>query len=184
MENTLEHIPREQRKKILLLCDDIRVNSGIGNMGKEIVIGTAHHYNWVNLGAAVKHPDQGKVFDLSQQLAKESGVEDAYLRLIPNTGYGDAMKVRELLRVEKPDALLIFTDPRYWTWLFEIEREIRSQVPIFYYSIWDNWPLALWNQSYYESCDLHMCISKQTKAMTKMLLDRCELEVIDIDTSN
>jgi hypothetical protein len=36
------YIPKDQRKKILLMCDDIRMPSGIGTVGKEIVIGTAH----------------------------------------------------------------------------------------------------------------------------------------------
>ena len=46
------YIPREQRKKILLMCDDIRTHSGIGTIAKEIVIHTAHCLNWVNVGAA------------------------------------------------------------------------------------------------------------------------------------
>jgi hypothetical protein len=53
------YIPREQRKKILLLSDDIRFTSGISTMAKEIVIGTAHRFTWVNLGSASTHPEQG-----------------------------------------------------------------------------------------------------------------------------
>jgi hypothetical protein len=60
------YIPQADRKKILLLCDDIRFTSGISTMAKEIVIGTAHRFNWVNLGAAIQHPDQGKRFDICQ----------------------------------------------------------------------------------------------------------------------
>ena len=54
------YIPKDKRKKILLLSDDIRTQSGIGTMSREIVLKTAHHFNWVNLGGAVKHPDNGK----------------------------------------------------------------------------------------------------------------------------
>ena len=50
------YIPKDKRKKILLLSDDIRTQSGIGTMSREIVLKTAHHFNWVNLGGAVKHP--------------------------------------------------------------------------------------------------------------------------------
>jgi hypothetical protein len=39
------YIPREKRKKILLMCDDIRTHSGIGTVAKEIVLHTAHHLN-------------------------------------------------------------------------------------------------------------------------------------------
>jgi len=59
------YIPKDKRKKILLMCDDIRVHSGIAHMGRELVINTAHHFNWVNVGGAVKHPEAGQRFDLS-----------------------------------------------------------------------------------------------------------------------
>mgnify|MGYP000026138295 CR=1 FL=1 len=61
------YIPKEQRKNILLLTDDIRFTSGVGNVGKELVLHTSHRYNWINLGVAIKHPDKGKKFDLSQE---------------------------------------------------------------------------------------------------------------------
>ena len=170
MKDKFRYLKQEDRKKILLLCDDIRMHSGIGNMGKEIVLGTAHHFNWVNLGAALKHPEEGKAFDLSGQVNKEVGIDDAFVRLIPSTGYGNAKRVRELIAVEKPDAILIFTDPRYWTWLFEIEREIRSKIPIFWLNIWDDYPAPLYNKPYYESVDVLMAISKQTKNINEIVL--------------
>ena len=170
MKEKFRYIKQKDRKKILLLCDDIRMHSGIGNMGKEIVLGTAHHFNWVNLGAALKHPDQGKAYDLSPQVNTEVGIEDAYVRLIPSTGYGNAKVIRELIAVEKPDAILIFTDPRYWTWLFEMEREIRSKLPIFWLNIWDDYPAPLYNKEYYESVDVLMAISKQTKNINEIVL--------------
>ena len=43
------YLPKDQRKKILLICDDIRMHSGIATVGKEVVLGTAHKYNWVNI---------------------------------------------------------------------------------------------------------------------------------------
>ena len=49
-------IEKNKRKKILLLCDDIRVHSGIAHVGKEIVLKTCHHYNWCQIAGAVKHP--------------------------------------------------------------------------------------------------------------------------------
>ena len=50
------YIPKEQRKNILLLTDDIRFPSGVGHIGKEIVLNSAHHYNWVNLGRCYEAP--------------------------------------------------------------------------------------------------------------------------------
>lgn len=180
MNNKFRHLKQDQRKKILLMCDDIRTHSGIANMAKEFVLGTAHHFNWVNLGAAVKHPEEGKMYDLSDNVNQVTGLTDASVKLIPSSGYGDASKVRKLLQLEKPDAIMIFTDPRYWVWLFEMEREVRSKIPIFYLSIWDNLPAPIYNKPYYESCDVMMCISKQTKNIVKMVMGD-SVNMIDVD---
>ena len=54
------YIKQEDRKKILLLTDDIRVHSGVAQIGREMVINTSHKYNWVQLAGAVQHPEKGK----------------------------------------------------------------------------------------------------------------------------
>ena len=164
------YIPQEQRKKILILSDDIRTTSGIATMTREIVLGTCHHFNWVNLGATIKHPDEGKRIDLSADSNKFNGITDASVFLYPSSGYGTIERVRELLKIEKPDAIMLFTDPRYWEWLWVHEREIRSQVPILYLNIWDSLPYPLYNKGYYNSCDLLMAISKQTENINRSVL--------------
>jgi glycosyltransferase involved in cell wall biosynthesis len=165
------YLPKDQRKKILLLSDDMRLHSGIATMARELVIQTAHHFNWVNLGGAMQHPDEKKAFDLSQDVNTHAGIEDAYVRLYATSGYGTAEIVREIIRTEKPDAILHFTDPRYWTWLYDIEREIRQQMPLMYLNIWDDYPAPLYNKAYYECCDLLMGISKQTVNINKLVLE-------------
>ena len=155
------------KKKILLLSDDLRMTSGIANVSKQLVLGTVDKYDWVQLGAAIKHPDQGKIFDLSESVRNETGVQDASVKLYPSDGYGNPDIIRQLLMVEKPDAILHFTDPRYWIWLYEIEHEIRQTTPIFFYHIWDDLPDPKYNRNYYESCDWIGCISKQTYGITR-----------------
>lgn len=170
MTSKTKYIPRDKRKKILLLCDDLRMHSGIATMAREIVIKSAHHFNWFNVGAAVNHPDAGKILDISGDVNKHAKIEDSYVKVMPNNGYGDAQLVRSVIKQENIDGVFIFTDPRYWGWLFEIEREIRSKIPIFYYNIWDDYPAPLYNKSYYESVDVLMAISKQTKNINKLVL--------------
>jgi len=164
------YLPKEQRKKILLLCDDIRMHSGIATMAREIVLGTCHHYNWINAGAAINHPEVGKRIDLSQDTSNRTGVEGASVFLYPQNGYGDSTMVRNMLRTEKPDAIFFFTDPRYWEWLFQIENEIRARIPMIYLNIWDNYPAPMYNEPYYESCDTLLAISKQTKNINEIVL--------------
>ena len=45
-----------EKKKILLLSDDLRMTSRIATVSKEFVFGTMDKFHWVQLGAAVKHP--------------------------------------------------------------------------------------------------------------------------------
>lgn len=150
------------KKKILLLSDDLRMTSGISTMSKEIVVGTIHKYDWVQLGASIKHPEIGKIIDINDDIRKRTGVEDASLKIYPNNGYGDIQTLRKLLDIEKPDAILHFTDPHYWQWLYDNEHEIRQRVPLLYYHIWDDLPDPKYNRNVYESCDWLGCISKQT----------------------
>ena len=151
-----------KKKKILLLSDDLRMSSGIATVSKDLVFGTFEHYDWVQLGAAVDHPEKGKEFDLGEDARKISGIEDASLKIIPWSGYGDANILRELIMRHQPDAILHFTDPRYWRWLYEMEAELRQNIPILFYHIWDDLPDPDYNRDYYESCDWLGCISKQT----------------------
>ena len=164
------YIKKENRKRILFLCDDIRVHSGIATMAREIVCNSAHQFNWFNLGAAIQHPDLGKLIDISDDMNKRLNISDAEVRILPNNGYGDTTLVRRILREQDIDAILIFTDPRYWVWLFEIEREIRSKIPIIWYNIWDDYPAPLYNKDYYRSVDTLLAISKITKNINKIVL--------------
>ena len=153
------------KKKIMLFSDDLRMSSGIGTMSKEFVLGTCHHFDWVQVGGAIKHPEAGKVVNMDQTVRDETGVKDAKLTIYPISGYGSQELLRELWVREKPDAIMHYTDPRFWRWLYDMEHEIRQQMPIFYYNIWDDWPAPKYNEFFYESCDLIMNISKQTVAI-------------------
>jgi glycosyltransferase involved in cell wall biosynthesis len=163
-----------KKKKILLLSDDLRMASGIATMSKALVMGTVDKYDWFQVGAAINHPDKGKILDVSADIAKQTGVEDASVKILPWSGYGDAGLVRQIINQEQPDAILHFTDPRYWIWLYEIEHELRQNIPIMFYAIWDDLPDPLYNRNYYESCDWIGCISRQTYGIVSRLTSRTD----------
>ena len=151
------------KKKILLLSDDLRMSSGVGTMSREFVLGTIKHYDWVQVGGAIKHPDEGKIIDMNESIRKDTGIKDAYLKIYPTSGYGNPDMIRQIIQMENGiDAILHYTDPRFWGWLYQMEHELRRTTPIFYYNIWDDLPYPRWNEPFYESCDLIMNISKQT----------------------
>jgi glycosyltransferase involved in cell wall biosynthesis len=174
------------KKKILLLSDDFRLPSGIGTISKEIILNTVKEFDWIQLGAALHHPDAGKAFDLSADVARETGVEDASVKLIAWNGYGDRNILFAILNQEQPDAILHFTDPRYWTWLYSLEHEIKTtfNIPITYYSIWDDLPYPMWNAPFYGSCDMIMGISKQSDNIHREVLKQNGFGVINYDESD
>lgn len=157
------------KKKILLLSDDLRMASGIATMSKELVMGTVDRYDWFQVGAAINHPDQGKILDVSEDVRNRTGVSDASVKILAWNGYGNADLIRQLINQEQPDAILHFTDPRYWIWLYDMEHELRQNIPILFYAIWDDLPDPLYNRNYYESCDWIGCISRQTYGIIKRL---------------
>ena len=164
------YIPKDQRKKILLLSDDIRTHSGVGCQSRNIVMNTAHYFNWVNLGGAVNHPDEGKGFDISPDVNSITGLNDSSVKVIASNGYGNPHLLRQILSQEKPDAIIHFTDPRYWIWLYKMENEIRQKIPMVFYTIWDDLPYPFYNRNYYRSDDMLLCISKQTKNIVENVL--------------
>jgi glycosyltransferase involved in cell wall biosynthesis len=171
MNSSFKYLPQNERKKIMLICDDIRVHSGVATVARELVLNTAQHFNWVNIAGAINHPEKGKRFDISTDTNTNTGLTDASVFLYPVDNYGDADLIRQLIDMEKPDAIMLITDPRYFEWLFMIENEIRKTTPIIYLNIWDDYPAPLYNKSYYESCDALLAISKQTQLINELVLD-------------
>ena len=170
-EEKFGYLPPEKRKKILLICDDIRVHSGVATVAREVVFHTAQHFNWVNVAGAINHPEQGKRLDLCQSTNDAVGLKDASVFMYPVHDYGNPDILRQLLKIEKPDAIMLITDPRYFVWLFSMENEIRKHIPITYLNIWDDYPAPMYNKAFYEACDLLMGISKQTVNINKLVLE-------------
>jgi len=174
-----KYIPFKERKKILLIGDDIRMTSGVSSVLRDIVIGTAMKYNWVQIAGAINHPEQGKRLDLSEDTNKHAQIIDSSVIIYPFNGYGDSNLIMQLINIEKPDALMFMTDPRYFYWLFQIEDEIRKKIPMIYLNIWDDIPYPMYNKSFYESCDALFAISKQTENINKVVLgDKINNKVI------
>jgi glycosyltransferase involved in cell wall biosynthesis len=180
MNSSFKYLPQNERKKIMLICDDLRVHSGVATVARELVLNTAQHFNWVNIAGAISHPEKGKRFDLSADTNINTGLTDSAVFLYPVDGYGDPDLIRQLIAIEKPDAIMLITDPRYFEWLFQIENEIRKTMPIIYLNIWDDYPAPLYNKAFYESCDALLAISKQTKLINELVLgEKAKKKVIE-----
>jgi hypothetical protein len=75
--------------------------SGVGTMTREFVMGTLKDFDWVQVGGAIKHPDAGKLVDMNDLVRKETGVEDANLKIYPVNGYGDQKMLRYIMKEDK-----------------------------------------------------------------------------------
>lgn len=146
-----------KKHKILFISDHPLYPSGVGTQAKYLIQGLLEKkcYQFLSLGAAIKHSDYrvGKV-------EPEKYGDDWLLK--PIDGYGDRNMIRNLLLTERPDAMFIFTDPRFYTWLWEIEDEVRSVCPLFYWHVWDNDPTPKYNKVFYDSNDYIAALSLKT----------------------
>jgi glycosyltransferase involved in cell wall biosynthesis len=115
-------------------------------------------YRIISFGGAIKHA--------SYEASKIEPYGDDWV-VHPVDGYGDINMIRSVLRTERPDLIWFMTDPRFYSWLWEIEDEIRAQCPMMYYHVWDNYPYPDYNSKYYNSTDVVACISKVTHDIVK-----------------
>jgi len=153
----------KKKKKILVLADHPLSPSGVGTQTKYFIdsLLKTGRYQFVCFGGAVKHNDY--------RPQKVDPWGDDW-RIFPVDGYGNHESIRSVLREEKPDILWFMTDPRFYGWLWEIENEIRPDVPMVYYHVWDNYPYPFYNARFYRSTDEIVCISKVTHDIVKTVV--------------
>ena len=145
------------KKKVLILSDHALSTSGVGTQTRHLVNGLLAKGGWTfrQFGAAVKHTDYRTVVVNEDFIIK------------PIDGFGNRDLLRITLATEKPDLLLIFTDPRFFVWLFEMEDEIHQICPVAWWHVWDNLPYPSFNAPLYEATDLINCHSYATYDMLK-----------------
>ena len=146
--------------KVLVLADHPFSPSGVGTQTRYMIeglLGTGE-YSFICFGGAVQH------HDYKPQKTEAYGDD---LIIYPVDGYGTQDSIRSIIRTEKPDMLWFMTDPRFFGWLWEIEDEIRSLIPMVYYHVWDNYPYPTFNKVWYDSCDSIVAISKVTHDIVK-----------------
>jgi glycosyltransferase involved in cell wall biosynthesis len=148
------------KKKILVLADDIRHPSGVGTQTKYFVESMLRtgKYQFICIGGALKHADY-------RPTKFEEWGDD--LLVFPVDGYGTQQLVRDMIYMHKIDAVWFMTDPRFWLWLWDMEQEIRPNIPMIYYHVWDNFPAPHFNKPYYESNDMVVTMSRVSSEIVK-----------------
>jgi len=141
-----------KKNKIIALCDHALSTSGVGTQSRHLFNGLVKKGRWSirQFGAALKHNDY-----------RTAIINDDFI-IKPIDGFGNKEMLRVALATEKPDAVFLFTDPRFFIWLFEIEDEIHQICPIAWWHVWDNKPYPEFNEDYYNATDLINCHSHHT----------------------
>jgi len=157
--------------KVLTLSDHPFSPSGVGTQTRYMLEGLLEtgEFSFICLGGAIKHKDYNP-----QKLEKWG--DD--LVVYPVDGYGTQDSIRSIIRTEKPDMLWFMTDPRFFPWLWEIEDEIRSLIPMVYYHVWDNYPFPRFNKVWYDSTDVIAAISKVTFDIVKNVSPDTEVQYL------
>ena len=146
-----------KKNKIIALSDHALSTSGVGTQSRYLFNGLVSKGRWSirQFGAALKHEDYRTIVVNNDFIIK------------PIDGFGNREMLRVALATERPDGLFIFTDPRFFIWLFEMEDEIHQICPIAWWHVWDNEPYPDFNDDYYFSTDLINCHSNHTYMQLK-----------------
>lgn len=131
--------------------------SGVGVQGRWLLQGLINtgKYTFRCFGGAVQHQDYCVISPHPDLIIK------------PTNGFGTPEMIRHVLVTEKPDAMLLFTDPRFFQHVFMMEEEIHQICPILYNHLWDNLPAPSFNKYIYESIDCVNCINDVTYGFVK-----------------
>lgn len=168
----------DKKIKVLVLSDHPLSPSGVGTQTKYMIqsLLKTGKYSFLCLGGAIKHADYRTI------RFQEYG-ED--YTIIPVDGYGTPDQIRSILNQFKPDILWFMTDPRFWTWLWNFAQEIRPNVPMVYYHVWDNYPYPKFNRKFYVSNDKIATISNLTSDIVRTVAPEVDEEYLPhaVDTS-
>ena len=138
--------------RLLTLSDHPLLPSGVGLQTKYMIeaLVESGKFEVFSLGGAVTHPNYN-IMKINENW-----------RILPVDGYGDKQKVLSIIKDFKADMLWFMTDPRYYEWLWMFEDDIRQNIPMIYYHVWDNYPFPMYNKRLYDSNDVIVTISKVT----------------------
>lgn len=157
-----------EKTKLLLISDHAKTSTGVAVQSNYLVQGliATGKYQIVQLGAAVYHEDYS-----TQKISEDFSI-------IPINGFGDKDTIRSMLVSYEPDAMIIFSDSRFFGHIFAMEDEIHQVCPIMWWHVWDNRPVPKFNKELYDCVDQINCISELTYSLCKEVTTENKLQYI------
>jgi len=147
----------QKKINVLMLGDHPLHLSGVAHCLRDICnsLLKTNKFTITSLGAAIHHDDMRPV-----RLSPDWIV-------IPVEGFGTIDQVNQLCKERNIDIILFQSDPRFYNWLLVKENEIRRNIPMVWYTVWDNYPYPIFNNWIWNSVDYSVAISKLTEDLIK-----------------
>ena len=151
---------------ILMLGDHPMHTSGVAHCIRDICASlvSTNGFKIICLGAAMRHEDMRPV-KIHEDII-----------VIPVEGFGTVEQVNQVIHENKIDIIFMQSDPRFYTWLLSKDNEIRRNVPIVWYTVWDNYPYPVFNSWVWNSVDMNVAISKLTEDLIRVTCPRANVE--------
>lgn len=133
--------------KVAILSDSVIGLTGYADQSRQLALGLLKRgFQVVSIGGSLNPGEQAYMFQ---------GVIE-----YPVKFYGDTHSIRQIINHERPNVLLVNTDPRHAVHVFRLENEIRKICPLIFWHLWDAEPYPSFNEGFYDSCDKIVCGSK------------------------
>ena len=137
------------KTKILFVSDSVQRTSGVAIQSLKLCKGLLKtgRYNVVQIAGGDSSSPSAPIYYEGIKL---------YTTQEP---YGSPNTLRYVMVAERPDIVLAFSDPRFFTWLFSMDNEIRGKARLIFYHTWDNAPFPKFNLPWYVACDQIVMLS-------------------------
>ena len=117
----------------------------------------------IQLGAAIKHDDMRPV-----------KVHDDVI-IIPTEGFGTIEQLHAVCVQNHIDLILFQSDPRFYNWLLCRDNEVRRNIPMIWYNIWDNNYYPVFNNWIFNSVDYNIPISQLTDDLIRTIAPKANV---------
>lgn len=142
--------------KVLFICDDIRTYSGVGIQAEKL------------LTALAADKENFEVYHIGTVMNRKPNPQPLLYKdvvIFEHQTHGDATFTRQVVGHVQPDIVIPMGDPRFFTYLFNMDGDIRKRAFIAFYHLWDNEPFPKFNKPWYDSCDELVTLTKFTHEM-------------------
>lgn len=156
----------KKKINILTLGDHPLHLSGVAHCLRDIcnALLKTGRFSIISLGAAIKHDDMRPI-----------KVHDDWI-IVPVEGFGTIDQVNQICKEKQIDIILFQSDPRFYNWLLTRENEIRRNIPLVWYTVWDNYPYPIFNNWIWNSVDYSVSISRLTEDLIKTVCLKTNVE--------